>query len=1260
MGFFNAVTGAAKKSVPPPQPSFGGAVSQGASQGASHNFATSVSQGASQGATHNFATAINQGASSGVPQHAPSHTDAGMGYNLAQAEAFRRTAAYAKAIGDVFAMQPADRKQAILTGLIHNSQRADPWTTQAILSAAGAESGRGLGAGALGAAPHGLDAAALYQVEHNHGPLSGVGDLPAELWRAIKAPISGNNRFSSPYGVTSGSQAISTLAHPQPLENAAGGGLKALRDWLPKLPGTKNDRFATIAGSGATGPQADKIALGAAKDLVGLPGETLATAGVIGRDLAQKGPAQTLKQDIVEPFLHPDFLNHPLASALQYWGLLHGGARVAAAPVRALASEDSAVGRALSTKREGVVTAGNLTHERIPYSKSPLMKVFQAGVDKALYQRAPDGRLVPRSPHLRDKQINLDVSQLVGQGERVRRANMQAVKAEHERILTPGNTKLARGAARTAQAIKRAPLYGSKPALIPGAGVLARIADHTIRRPETFVEDIQKHLRDIAINRPNLVGDPLALKAHDANVKELLTALDNKRLVRNPAPAFEAADKLSAGFNSAEAAAFKLGHFGDLSREELERRALSPAVLTHWPGAHFDEELKTVVDRRGKPIPTKMMREFARKQSGGRPIAYVSHKVAFDEEKAARQAHFQGDRRPLPPGKRNFYYAYTHGLARPGHNVLTEQHVAMQGVVDALRNQNKRVETLSVGKPGGGYWDSHDAAMRDRPSNRYVAINISQPFHPPRALEAQVKDLAPASVEEEARRYSLELRDRLQPGMQGRWALIDRHVLDTLREHERSISPNKLLRGARAFNRYATTVALSTSAKHFPGIVQENLIRDVVSGVGFRSWVTGRRVLGRAEKLNPETGAERRVELTGGQQAGRLQSIRSFYVSDHWRGTNVHAVLRATEAMFKAPGPRQLRTAWQAYANFALGTTKHLLEEQHQIAGLGKAALGEHGYAEAARVGGLLSLFKRALGLHGEMLDDAAKGVLDPAKSRQFRAVIDRMYGKWMDQTPSAQTALMFAPFGMWWVNSLRWLYRMPIDHPVLSGLSAASYRGTEAERQKLGLDMFGKGALPLYMQGSIPLGKGKVLGQNYYSPYGTLNNPVETASSLVQPWVAPVLEGAIGVNWLGKGLSSPGNPHGDRSKVTPGQSVQYILDSALGTLIPFYNKAQQILSGGTTYNTTNAGWLPTLELPLKGKGTQPKGVVEGAKNAFLPWRLYHAPVRKSQGTNTFGGGTTSGGSGKYQFGTQGGTSTGKYQFGTQGGTSTGKYQFGP
>jgi hypothetical protein len=308
--------------------------------------------------------------------------------------------------------------------------------------------------------------------------------------------------------------------------------------------------------------------------------------------------------------------------------------------------------------------------------------------------------------------------------------------------------------------------------------------------------------------------------------------------------------------------------------------------------------------------------------------------------------------------------------------------------------------------------------------------------------------------------------------------------------------------------------------------------------------------------------------------------------------------------------------------------TKRFLEEQVQTAGIGKQVIEEFG--------GGHGLLAKALGQWGKMIDAAAHGVLDETTARRFRVSVNRIYGRWTDLTPGEQTALMFSPFGMWWTNSVAWLARLPIDHPVITAGVTAATQGTEKQRAKLGLDMLAPNALPLYQQGAIPIG-GALWQANYYSPVGVANDPLETMQQLIQPWLSEPLLAGAGVDWHGATITSPSNPGGYKT-ASVGDRATVILGSLLSSFLPLYTKASQVVEGGASAYDTSTLFAPQTKEPGKG-------VLAGLEKAVMPVRLGKAGGKSSSASSGYllGGSSGSSSSGYLLGGSHSSSSSGGY-----------------
>ena len=1044
------------------------------------------------------------------------------------------------------------------------------------------------------------------------------------------------------YQATAGGPKVGTkqeIINPEQALVDAGKSLGALLQSIPTTGrGSGLGSGPSLSGVGLPPGQ---LAKNFGKDVVNLPAEAGPSVAIpLGQALhGHLGQAiGTVAQGYLQSIEHPE--QHPGNAVLSLLGLAHGASRVAETGVRAIA------GKPLDIARPGINLTGNLTREREPASKYPLIRSARNTRDFHSYNKTATGDLVPKSDQLRAHQIKVEVSrQLVGPNERIRRAETTAQIDAHQ------GGVLASLATRVAHNVKSSLKYNPAQAFIPGASVLALIAEGTIRRPDTFIADATKHLEMIANNREHLIGQDNALADNAQTIKDLKQALKEAKAGKDLAPAFKAADLYAKDLPPLEAEALAHDHYGkDMTAEGLQRRTLMPVVNAHMKGARYDSKLGMVVDTRipgsdarlsslfareqkiqalgrgaktageqasaaralkrnqeailgvkthtSRPLSTVEMQKFADEQTG-RQLAYASHQAPRGDS----AFYTNGQKYPVQDVQKNTMYSWAHGLRDASHEALLQQRVHLANVVRAHKSMDHNLSTLVVGHPNGGFWDTPSAARQDLPRMaakegsvpaKYQVINVgrlagkgsAQPdmFALPRPGEVPM----PANLEEEAMRHALDINSHLNPAeAQGHYALIHDAAVQQLRDHQNQISPNAFLRGARAYTNQFRKVALSTSVRHIPGVVQEGLIRDAMSGVFVQHWIAGDKAWKAAKQLDPRTAAENETRVLGAgtSVAGSTRALATRQVPRHFYGTALYPPLSAISKLLRVPGVRTLSFAWNQWAHLVIDGTKHVLERNQLKAGTGKLLLQD------------AHSLLRLQGEAGRMA--AGKKLLDPKFVNRLVAANHRTFGVWTDLTPSAQTALMISPFGMWWANSMQWLARLPGDHPVGTSVLAAASTGTDAERQKLGLDMFSPSRLPLYLQGGIPSGSDLNMA-NYYSPFGTMNDPLQTFESLVEPTVIPTMLALVGDDYLGKQMSSPGHAHGGPTSV--GQDVLVALNGILGNLIPFWNKAQTIASGGASQYATSTFFAPQTKGPNPGLGA-------GLLKAVQPMRQYKNPA---------------------------------------------------
>jgi hypothetical protein len=182
--------------------------------------------------------------------------------------------------------------------------------------------------------------------------------------------------------------------------------------------------------------------------------------------------------------------------------------------------------------------------------------------------------------------------------------------------------------------------------------------------------------------------------------------------------------------------------------------------------------------------------------------------------------------------------------------------------------------------------------------------------------------------------------------------------------------------------------------------------------------------------------------------------------------------------------------------------------------------------------------------LSTQAIDQAAHGLRDTNEQARFAREVERMYGKYSAFSPDTRWAIAtYTPFIAWTLNAVRFVYDvLPRDHPAATALIAASENATAQWRKDHGLDLFIKGALPGFLQGSIPLSGDRHQRAPFrYTPFGAFGDPLDTLGGAVLPQFSGVLAAFKGQDWKGAKLRKPdGSPAdiGDKAKAAAASFV--------------------------------------------------------------------------------------------------------------------------
>lgn len=416
---------------------------------------------------------------------------------------------------------------------------------------------------------------------------------------------------------------------------------------------------------------------------------------------------------------------------------------------------------------------------------------------------------------------------------------------------------------------------------------------------------------------------------------------------------------------------------------------------------------------------------------------------------------------------------------------------------------------------------------------------------------------------------------------QAKYTLLPRTVMKRLGEHDALLAPSE---GKKMFqkttNQWRQT-ALFTSPRWLLGSPQEHGIRLAIGGaapkfLGGRSGRFGAQLSGAYDKiasegsLDSEAARLAHAELIKGTLYGSAEELKMVRAADQFQsspvlGPALHQVEAGKEAKVGAAALAPWRTWHKAISN---GMVK--LERESRRASLGKNAIKE--------IHAFNGKWSDVMKMNEKQVEDFVRGTLNPMDTRSLVKGVDEMMGAYGHLTPTVRSAVQtWSPFGLWWLTSMRYLRRMPIDHPTKTAILAALHNAVAANEQQ--------GAEPSYLKGGIhvglPLGLGgATLQPTYYSPGGVSLEPMKTAADMVAPLETENVGAALGLDTFKGGALSA--PHQLKGEATEGQRPGIILNNLLSGLIPGYRQAVQLReNGGVPYSTSN------LVSPTVKPGTQ-------------------------------------------------------------------------
>jgi hypothetical protein len=151
-----------------------------------------------------------------------------------------------------------------------------------------------------------------------------------------------------------------------------------------------------------------------------------------------------------------------------------------------------------------------------------------------------------------------------------------------------------------------------------------------------------------------------------------------------------------------------------------------------------------------------------------------------------------------------------------------------------------------------------------------------------------------------------------------------------------------------------------------------------------------------------------------------------------------------------------------------------------------------------------------------------------------------------------------------WWLNSVKFIFDvLPRDHPVVTGLIAATEQATSEWRKDHGLDFFVEGSLPLFLQGSIPMSNGRKLRVGRYTPFGAFSDPTGTVAGQVLPLWQGVGAALQGRDWKGQELRVKDVATGKTRPANPVERAVAAAQAMVEATVPAYGTAKRIAEQG-------------------------------------------------------------------------------------------------
>lgn len=995
------------------------------------------------------------------------------------------------------------------------------------------------------------------------------------------------------------------VSAPDPVAELEGRGwsadiAKGLRGLIPdELPvvgtGAGSLPIAASTGKGSTYGGPSKLPANLLKDAIDLPAQAVPSAYMTGRAIvkaAQGDPeeAERLWEEFKKTSAWAALARgdlkefqrrageHPLITGLEAWGGKAIVGRGAGAAARSGVAGRRAR-EAASTRRAPLELFPEQLRDRTgtpgprierDYSRDLIDKGIQVALERRARRRGRDQNMASRRQQI--SYLNRRVDQDVALTEALRRRGRDEAVAMTRAALPSRQRMQARlGRTMNDQAAKAVPL------------VVSRI----VRSPETLVQDL-RHYRNVVASTDVRSLSHAELRAHDRTLREIDALLDDPEFLRNPQAAFDAAERFAAAQDARDIRSTQLGL---VEPSELDAKNIPYAVV------HLDARYVNDVDGTGRPG------FVVEDEAGGlRELTAADVRQHMSESGVQGAAHFT--MRPRARGAGSFYIRAIQGRGtRPANlgrrrtgeaarrgvfdldpEVLVEQAARSRGLIDAAEGFDRMLRGYAIRRPivrrdgtvdpaKGGWFRSFDEAYR-------FADELT---HDPEtgALLPGAMELVPVSLGRVSKAKLDTIRENLgdvavpgdramdnlserlmeafvSEGEGGKIALVPKLVRDRLEAHNLRLSaPEKAL---QKINQTFKNVVLPTSTNWVFGNLTDITMRSMAYGLNPVAYKRGRRLLRVLEDIDPELARQFEARTVQGAHMASVENLRVHREASQFVDTSLEGAARWLSTVRHAPGPAQVVALWEHLRNFIFGLNK-TIEVHPQYAALGKLARRD--------VRHLLSKQQAALRVSDDALRDLAQGLRGTDAQVRYARFTQEIFGNWTANGPNARRFLInWFPFGAWLRAATRFVWvTMPKDHPIKTGLLAASYEMTEKERNLLGLSIFAdEDRKPPFLQGSVPLGGDRTIPFAGFSSFGMWSQFPSAQADMVLPQFTGALATAAGLDWKGDKLR-----HADGTEPNQGELALYAIYVQAEAFMPFLAQARRVQEAGgqTVFGST-------------------------------------------------------------------------------------------